>query len=296
MSDIPLIKTLVTIEPITVSGTAQNTTQTPNPLSTLTNGTFVDGFVVNRNPQNQPILRTSAGDVLLNTQLFLKTGTEVTIRVDNTQPNLARIITINGQSPEIFAEHQRSQLAVGASDSLSSQMASAVSSSNSATPKPVLLQGLMLQLIARDTLPAPIADALFKALGVDKNTRAAPPNNSAPLSIILRSITMPNPTPQSLPQAAPNAAQPTTATTATVPHGPAAAGGIEKIIPSTVPAIEKPTPQQTTSGTAPAVKPQAHTLPDKVAITTPPPQHLHLHNLRIYSVSIPHFLQTRQSQ
>lgn len=267
MSDIPLIKTLITIEPITVSGTTQNTTQTPNPLSTLTNGTFVDGFVVNRNAQNQPILRTSAGDVLLNTQLFLKTGTEVTIRVDNSQPNLARIITINGQSPEIFAEHQRIHSTAGTTDSLSSQMASAVATNSSGTPKPVMLQGIMLQLMARDTLPAPMADALFKALGIDKNARTGITNNSPPLSIVLRSIAMPNATPQTpTPQITPNIAQPK-ASSPVAPPIPVAEAARPFSPPATA-MVDSITSSPSSASATPVTKPEASGLLTKA----PPPK------------------------
>lgn len=191
MIDITGIKTLVTIEPLSVTNTSQNSTQTPNPLSSVTNGTFLDGFVVNRNAQNQPILRTSAGDVLVNTPLFIRTGTEVTIKVDNTQPNLARIITIDGKTPELFAEQVRANANATSSDSLSSQLASAVNN-NSSTPKPVLLQGMILQLVARDSLPPSIADAVFRALGINKTMRSTSSNQPAiPLSILLQSITVP---------------------------------------------------------------------------------------------------------
>lgn len=192
MSEITPIKTLVTIEPLNVASTAQNNTQTNTVLGNVANGTLLEGFVVNRNSTNQPVLRTQLGDVLLNTDLFLKTGTEVTIRVDNSQPNLARIISINGQTPEQFGEVQKLQTSKLQSDSLSNPLIASAEIENTAAPKPVQLPGVMLQLSARQTLPPPIADALFKALGIDpaaKPQQAAAPN--IPLSIALRSITTP---------------------------------------------------------------------------------------------------------
>lgn len=282
MSDIAPIKTLVTIEPITVASTTQNTSQTPNPLSTLSNGTMVEGFVVNRDTHNQPILRTSVGDVLVNTPLFLKTGTEVTIRVDNNQPGLARIITINGQSPETFAEIQRTQVAAQSSDSLSSQLASTVSSGSNAVPKPVLLQGMMLQLAPRESLPAPVADALFKALGIDKPLRqqTAP---SVPLSIVLRSIAMPQtegpqpplPSPAShatIPAPQPASPAPANATvppipTASVPAGNEAAALSAPMQPQATP----PKLQQITQIPTAATTPASPSTPAQTAVPTANP-------------------------
>lgn len=192
MSEITPIKTLVTIEPLNVASTAQNNTQTNTVLGNVANGTLLEGFVVNRNSTNQPVLRTQLGDVLLNTDLFLKTGTEVTIRVDSSQPNLARIISINGQTPEQFGEVQKLQTSKLQNDSLSNTLIANTETETAAAPKPIQLPGVMLQFSARQTLPPPIADALFKALGIDpaaKPQQAAAPN--IPLSIALRAITTP---------------------------------------------------------------------------------------------------------
>jgi hypothetical protein len=198
MIDIPSIKPLVTIEPVTVAGTAQNTAHAQTPLSSVPQGTLVAGFVINRDSHNQPILRTPVGDVLINTQLFLKTGTEVTIRVDNSHANLARIITINGQSVESFTARQNAQLATSLNDPVSSALASPSGSSQPA--KPVQFQGVILQSAARETLPVGVSETLLKALGLDKPLRQTA--TTAPLSIILRSISIPTP-PADLSQASP---------------------------------------------------------------------------------------------
>lgn len=269
MSDITPIKTLVTIETLNIASASNNSGQTPNPLSTVANGTFVDGFVVNRTPQNLPVLRTPMGDVLINTPLFMKTGTEVTIRVDHSQPHLARIISIDGKSPEVFAEIQENQRAQGSRDSLQSQMASAVNTQSS-TPKPVNLQGIILQLVTRDTLPSNIADSLFRALGLDKTQRAGLPQNTQPLSLVLKSITMPSPTSamQAMPQIHASVSTPT-ATAPVPPSGTTSATSVnntlqsaEEIASTTLkPEVTIARPPQSQAMTQPATQNASSSLP-----------------------------------
>lgn len=73
-----------------------------NPLSTVTPGTLVEGFVINRDAQNNPIVRTAIGDLKVTSEVFLKTGSEVVFRVDTTQLNLARILTVDGLTPDVY--------------------------------------------------------------------------------------------------------------------------------------------------------------------------------------------------
>lgn len=69
-------------------------------------GSVLSGFIINRDPQGNPILRTDKGDVTFATKFFLKIGSEVVIRVESHAGHTqARILTVNGQPPEI-AERQ----------------------------------------------------------------------------------------------------------------------------------------------------------------------------------------------
>lgn len=266
MSEIPPIKTLVAMEHVNISGTTQNSAQSPNALSGVANGTLVEGFVVKRDTNNQPILRTQIGDVLLSTNIFLKTGTEVTIRVDHSQPNLARIITINGQTPEAFSESQKAQLTRPQGDSLSSQLAAAIQDpSKTAIPKPVLLQGVMLQLAPRETIPAQMADALFKTLGIDKPIRMNAPAPSPTLSVLLRSITMP-PAPEE--GSAPALQTPSSASQTTQPPQLRPAMQPASPLPSVpLPAVSNPLPQAPTipAPALPQTPPAVQILPASIS-------------------------------
>lgn len=189
MSNIPLppVNTLVNIQPVGVSATSQNSSQPPTALSNLANGTLVTGFVVQRDTHNQPILRTEFGDVLVNTSLFLKTGTEVVLRVDSSQPNHARIISINGQTPEAFAKIQATQSTSMNTDivatSVSTELASTV-------PKPVSLAGMLLQMQPDKAIPTPLLEAALKTLGISR----AAALDSIPVDIVIRALLKRTPT------------------------------------------------------------------------------------------------------
>jgi len=101
---IPLVNPAITIQTLTVSPSAPDAGQVPNAIANLAPGTLVEGFVVNRNAQQQPILRTSLGDILVQSELFLKTGSQVVIRIDPSVNGRARIITVDGADPQTYAQ------------------------------------------------------------------------------------------------------------------------------------------------------------------------------------------------
>lgn len=100
----PPINNLVSITPLTTPPASRDATgSVPSQLQGLATGTLVEGFVVNRDGQSNPILRTSVGDVLVKADVFIKTGSEVVFRVDPTQPGHARLLTIDGLPPQDYA-------------------------------------------------------------------------------------------------------------------------------------------------------------------------------------------------
>ena len=102
---IPLapVNNTITIQPLTTAVPQQGTSATPNPLANLANGTTVEGFVINRDSQGNPILRTPVGDLAINSEVFLKTGSIVVFRVDATQTSRARIVTVDGLSLQDYS-------------------------------------------------------------------------------------------------------------------------------------------------------------------------------------------------
>lgn len=97
------INPLISITPLSTPPAGRDVGNVPVQLATASPGTLIDGFVVNRDPQNNPVLRTVLGDILVKSDVFIKTGSEVTFRVDTTQQGFARIISIDGQSPQDYA-------------------------------------------------------------------------------------------------------------------------------------------------------------------------------------------------
>lgn len=182
MNNIPIvpINTLVSLQPVAVSNTTQNPAQN-SVLANIPNGTLLAGFVIRRDAQNQPILRTEFGDVLITTPLFLKTGTEVSLRVDATQPNHARLLTINGQSPEAFAKLQATQSAIIADEVAPSAV---IPSQTQAVPRPVQLAGMLLKLQPDADLPPQLLETVRKALGITRTTASEP----LPVDITIRAV------------------------------------------------------------------------------------------------------------
>lgn len=181
------INTLVSIQPASVSHATQNTTQSPHPFSALPNGTVVEGYVIKRDGQNNPILRTQAGDVLVTTDVFLKTGTEVTLRVDNAHPNHARIVTINGLSPDAFSRVQA--LSVSAAEDsyqgIALQQANGATAAQAGTPKPVQIHGVLLQAATQNVSSPAVLISALQVLGINDNARRAPLATQAATSLLV---------------------------------------------------------------------------------------------------------------
>ena len=102
------------VQSVPVSAAATQTRpQLPPELANLPKGTLIEGFVVNRDAQGNPILRTSGGDVLVKSELFLKTGSEVLIRLGGSTPaqggqSSARIVSVDQQPVAQLLQQQQS--------------------------------------------------------------------------------------------------------------------------------------------------------------------------------------------
>jgi len=97
------VNNAITVQPLTTAVPQQGTSAAPNPLANVPNGTIVEGFVINRDTQGNPVLRTPVGDLVVTSDVFLKTGSEVIFRVDATQASRARIVTVDGLSLQDYS-------------------------------------------------------------------------------------------------------------------------------------------------------------------------------------------------
>ena len=113
------VNPIVTIQAIGSSAAISEGDGGANPLASMTNGTTVEGFVVNRDAKNNPILRTAVGDLRVTSEVFLKTGSEVIIRVDNSVATLARILTVDGLTPQDYSNQTQAARAGITKDTIS---------------------------------------------------------------------------------------------------------------------------------------------------------------------------------
>lgn len=98
-----IVNAVVTIQPLASAVTNRDQPGVQNPLAQLASGMLVQGYVINRDRNNNPILRTPQGDLVVQSEVFIKTGSEVTFRVDPSQASRARIVTIDNLSPEEYS-------------------------------------------------------------------------------------------------------------------------------------------------------------------------------------------------
>lgn len=145
------VNPVVTIQPIIAALSNQATGGQPNPLAAVAPGTLVEGFVINRDTQNNPIVRTAIGDLKVTSNVFLKTGSEVVFRVDTSQASLARIVSVDGLTPDAY--NALNQSAALADDTITTTglqapampIAGKALSANLPAAGPPVLQAIVLQ-------------------------------------------------------------------------------------------------------------------------------------------------------
>ncbi len=98
------VSALITIQPVaTATAISSDTPDAQQLIALLSDGSIVRGFVINRDAQNNPIIRTQSGDFVVKSDVFIKTGSEITLRGDNAHPNSARILSIDHLTPEDYS-------------------------------------------------------------------------------------------------------------------------------------------------------------------------------------------------
>lgn len=93
------LSSAVQIQGITTGTVAQPGGQLPAPFAELTSGTQISGFVIQRNNDGTVSLRTEIGDLQIKSELFLKTGAELVLRIEHSAAGTrANIISVDGMS------------------------------------------------------------------------------------------------------------------------------------------------------------------------------------------------------
>lgn len=132
--------------------TGHDATGAPHLLAMLADGSFVRGFVINRDAKNNPIIRTEFGDFVVESAVFIKTGSEVVLQTDKTKTTFASIVSIDHQKPE---EYSTENTRAPQTDTITASAFRAVgqpSTAGKASPLPVL-QAVLLQALGSSATP-----------------------------------------------------------------------------------------------------------------------------------------------
>lgn len=108
---ISLIPAAAQLTGIQSSPNPQSAPNVPAAMANLPLGTLITGFVLSRDQQGNPVLRTDQGDMLIKSDMFLKIGSEVTIRIEALAGTIrARIMSIDGLSPSLYTQQAQQGL------------------------------------------------------------------------------------------------------------------------------------------------------------------------------------------
>lgn len=151
------VSPIITIQP--VAPHVPNPEAGANPLANVPTGTLVEGFVVNRDGQNNPILRTPIGDLRVTSEVFLKTGSEVVFRVDTSQASLARILTVDGLNPQDYNAQNNARSLLTDTVSTSALLPNLARAGAMAMPQPTATPMLAAMLL-QATPPSPLLTSL----------------------------------------------------------------------------------------------------------------------------------------
>jgi hypothetical protein len=195
MADIRLINILPPSNVTQTPSISQGTSGSPGVIVQFPVGSILSGFILNRDNRGNPILRTEFGDITFQTDLFLKIGSEVVIKVINRGgATLAQILSINGQAPETASPAQ--PIFPGKVDSATPQSPSSYTLS-ATTPQslPVSPATQSPISIAPTTSSLPTITGIILTPPVSPD--ASPPS---PLSLKIVSVLTPSGSPAETPQ------------------------------------------------------------------------------------------------
>ncbi len=238
-------------------------------LASFQAGSILSGFIINRDTNGNPILRTDSGDITFASNFFLKIGSEITIRIEHIAGNnSAHILSVNGQPPEVAA--QQSSFAqepeVIVSDNLRPNAGSNVSISEEHNPLATIIKG---------TVISPPQSNAQTASPIQTQT-PLPANSQLSLKIVsiaTPQITTAPPTPATQP-IEPRAVKPENIT---IPNQPS-------------------TPQPTTNTNSSTLSPIPYSAYARIAATTPVPENIATPNPAIQTTTTVPPQQTQPSQ
>ena len=153
------------IQSVATGATTQNATQIPAELAGLPSGSLLKGFIINRDRSGNPILRTDRGDVLVKSEVFLKTGSEVVIRINHQQnQSHARIVSVNDVPLKEFLASQQTPIEddVVMQSSMSSSAKSSATSGSTQGSTNITLDALMLKPVGKTSQAYQLMTSILK--------------------------------------------------------------------------------------------------------------------------------------
>lgn len=147
------------IQSLSGNATTHDAVQMPPGFDKLPTGSTLQGYVVNRDAESNPILRTNLGDMLVKTDVFLKTGSDVVLRVVNlATSSSARIISVDGTSIHELQHLQDMQSTQAKQDlvlqsSMSSTPAAPSNFSGDSSVRAFTMEGVVLEVVTTAAKP-----------------------------------------------------------------------------------------------------------------------------------------------
>lgn len=177
MADNPIqLLAAVQLHAITTNAVSQNGSQLPPEIAKLSAGTMLSGFVITRDKENNPILRTDKGDFGVKSEVFLKTGSEVVIRIEASRlGSKARILTVDGITIEQLAEQQQNKNVSRDTVSTSSLVAKDVAVAMKASTMQAANQSLLQAVVLSSGKPTPASFSPEKLIPIVISPQADAP-------------------------------------------------------------------------------------------------------------------------
>ncbi|MDX2072745.1 MAG: hypothetical protein SFX19_00075 [Alphaproteobacteria bacterium] len=245
MVDVRLITLLPPPAIAQPTGAQPVTTQGATVVPQLPAGSILSGFIINRDPAGNPILRTDRGDFAFTSNLFLKIGSEVVIRIQQTAGHAsAHIVSVNGQSPEASAQQ--------------TSFSDGPEPVTGRTPQPAAQQQSTPQTqtapttATSPTLPTPKTGQTISAIVVTPAFSPSAAPGVTPGTSFLLSVLGVNQTPTAQTQTRSPLAQLTPAAPAAAPSAPSATSALSSLLPSAPATVTTPATNATTAAAPPA--------------------------------------------
>ncbi len=198
----------IPIKNIGSSNASSSATNIPFNIADLPKGTVLRGNVGYRNQQGHVVVHTAKGDIALKTNIFMKTGTEIMMRIENDMNQMmAKIIRVDGKSLEKYVEsikshHPEESHIVNKQTTNKNSANQLIENSNIGN----IGKSTPLRAVLSNSGGKPIADNILKQLPPNIANIIAKNTSLVELTVNIKNITLPNANPNANPSNIPKQA------------------------------------------------------------------------------------------